>query len=55
MVNSPGEFPWSSKGSVKNYRAYVEEIELKALKDPEEDIIGAHSSQSLREGKTCKG
>ena len=67
MVNSPGEFLWSSypafigkiktpywleagwllatfgrkkKEAVKNYKAYVEGIEIKALKDPEEDIIG---------------
>lgn len=67
MVNSPGEFSWSSypafigkiktpdwletgwllavfgrkkKEAIKNYKAYVEEIEIKALKDPEEDIIG---------------
>ncbi len=67
MVNSPGEFLWSSypafigkiktpdwletgwllatfgkkkKEAVNNYRAYVEGIEIKAVKDPEEDIIG---------------
>jgi len=67
MVNSPGEFSWSSypafigkiktpdwletgwllatfgrkkKEAVSNYKAYVEGIEIKALKDPEEDIIG---------------
>ncbi len=67
MVNSPGEFPWSSypafvgkiktpdwletgfllatfgkkkKEAVNNYKAYVEGIDIKTLKDPEEDIIG---------------
>jgi len=67
MVNSPGEFSWSSypafigkiktpdwletrwllaafgrkkKEAINNYKAYVEGIEIKALKDPEEDIIG---------------
>ncbi len=67
MVNSPGEFFWSSypafigkiktpdwletgwllatfgrnkKEAVDNYKAYVEGIEIKTLKDPEEDIIG---------------
>lgn len=33
-------FGRKKKEAVNNYKAYVEGIEIKALKDPEEDIIG---------------
>jgi hypothetical protein len=67
IVNTPGEFPWSSypafigkiktpdwletgwllatfgrnkKEAVNNYKTYVEGIEIKTLKNPQEDIVG---------------
>jgi len=35
-----GYFRKKEKEAINNYKAYVEGIEIKALKDPEEDIIG---------------
>ena len=43
----PSTFGRKKKEAVKNYRDFVEKIEIKALKDPEEDIIGSNSNYAI--------